>query len=493
MNRAITLTDAQQACVEYPVERDLIVRGVAGSGKSLVIVKRALQMHKLGQEEGRNLKIGIFTYVNSLVEYTKQILKSESSGCCGMTVTTLDREILRLYELLPHANKVDRKALYENRAGALRRLLAELPFPAEASRQRILSESRSEWLMDEICWMKQHMFSTEQSYMDCVRKGRGRTQLRREDRPFVFAIYKKFYEELASSGTKTIDVICEELYSRIKEVPKSERYDVVLVDEAQDMPLNKLLIVRALADMSVTISADFAQKIYKTGFTWKEIGLDVVGGGSRKLSGTYRNTKQIALLASGLQKHNTERFEEGDITALDLPKRDGELPRLICCASAQQQEQIMCELIKKVLNDSPNASIGLLGRDRYAIQPLKDWLDRCGFSYEYLGNKNSDILSPGIKLTTYHSSKGLEFDVVFLPSLCDGVFPYSNHKHGASVSDEEFEDMMNNARNLLYVGMTRARSMLYMFTINSFLQKPSPLLKELDPTLMKVVGAFARS
>jgi len=60
----------------------------------------------------------------------------------------------------------------------------------------------------------------------------------------------------------------------------------------------------------------------------------------------------------------------------------------------------------------------------------------------------------GVKLMTLHSSKGLEFPVVFLMGLEEGIFPHSR----ALGNDTELEE----ERRLCYVGMTRARESLYM-------------------------------
>ena len=59
-----------------------------------------------------------------------------------------------------------------------------------------------------------------------------------------------------------------------------------------------------------------------------------------------------------------------------------------------------------------------------------------------------------IRLTTIHQAKGLEFDVVFVIMLCDGLFP--------SGRSGESEEGMEEERRLFYVAITRAKNELYL-------------------------------
>src|SRR5947209_20304049 len=70
---------------------------------------------------------------------------------------------------------------------------------------------------------------------------------------------------------------------------------------------------------------------------------------------------------------------------------------------------------------------------------------------------------------TIHQSKGLEFDVVFVPSLVEGRLPQSGRSPRfelpASVLEPLVrgrEDVVAEERRLLYVAMTRARRRLYL-------------------------------
>jgi DNA helicase-2/ATP-dependent DNA helicase PcrA len=91
-----------------------------------------------------------------------------------------------------------------------------------------------------------------------------------------------------------------------------------------------------------------------------------------------------------------------------------------------------------------------------------------------------------VKLSTIHQAKGLEFDVVFVLMLCDGLFPSAR---SAETPDGEEEE-----RRLFYVAVTRARNELYLsyplvrkgFSGDGFeLQQPSRFLGEIPTELIE--------
>ena len=60
---------------------------------------------------------------------------------------------------------------------------------------------------------------------------------------------------------------------------------------------------------------------------------------------------------------------------------------------------------------------------------------------------------------TLHAAKGLEFPVIFMPGMEEGIFPHSRSLFDAEQMEEE--------RRLCYVGMTRAKERLYLLYANS--------------------------
>lgn len=476
------LTEQQKYCTDFPKDRDLIIQGVAGSGKSLVLLGRALKISQIARENGENFRIGIFTYANTLVRYMQETLSTEGEHFNeDIEVSTLDKHIQHVYRQV--TGNIPRN-IYDSKlqSDCLDAVLAR-NFAGDIKHERILSEERRQWLLDELAWIKQHRYDHESTYVECVRRGRGRIPLRKEDRPFVYAIYQEYYAELKKNYITTIDMMCEEILLHSKKIPEWLRFDIVLIDEAQDLPINMLLVAVACARLSITIAADFAQKIYGTSFTWKEIGLDVKGKGSQRLKGTHRNTVQIANLADSVLKHYTDPVEDTEILNRDRPVREGPLPRLIYTKDFYGMNRAVIDLIRKIRSDSPSSSIGLLVRDKKGMTLMANLLTQSGIPFEDVkNNPSAKTLTPGVKLVTYHSAKGLEFDQVLLPMLNDDLFPYTKiySFKPADKSEEALENLLNDARLLLFVGMTRARHMLYLFAQDGAGARPSRLISEFD-------------
>jgi len=90
-----------------------------------------------------------------------------------------------------------------------------------------------------------------------------------------------------------------------------------------------------------------------------------------------------------------------------------------------------------------------------------------------------------VRLSTIHQAKGLEFDVVFVMMLCDGLFPSARSLESIDGEEEE--------RRLFYVAITRARNELYLTYplirmtqgySGDALQQPSRFLREIPPNLL---------
>ena len=139
------------------------------------------------------------------------------------------------------------------------------------------------------------------------------------------------------------------------------------------------------------------------------------------------------------------------------------------------------------LEELVSAARGVIRDDDSDLPPLAEFL-----SYAVLesGEVQAEAYEDGVQLMTLHSAKGLEFPLVFLCGLEDGLFP-----HQRSISDA---DGLEEERRLCYVGLTRARKQIFLTyaeqrrlhgidnfgTPSRFIREiPQDLLEEVRPAL----------
>lgn len=126
----------------------------------------------------------------------------------------------------------------------------------------------------------------------------------------------------------------------------------------------------------------------------------------------------------------------------------------------------------------------LKGMEEHAAsgQTLQDYLEQVALVTDL---DAYDGQTDRVTLMTLHAAKGLEFPIVFMTGMEEGLFPH------ARVADDDFEE----ERRLCYVGMTRAMKKLYLtharrrrvygdFQFN----QPSRFLDEIPPPLVQRIG-----
>jgi len=470
---SVILTAQQEKCVNFSDENPLIVKGIAGSGKSLVIILRAAALYERHKSE--NPKIAIFTFANSLVKFTNEIIGGANYRCENLNISTIDSEIIKLYGKVMH-RKYYGKDIFSFDYDILKKIIDGMQYTS-AGESRFCKEEMFPFLEDEIKWMKEHFFSSFDEYYLSQRTGRGSVRLGFGDRQLIYKIYTKYYEMLKEKSENKIESMYEDLYNNKDLIPEELKYDYVLIDECQDLSLSKLKIAKELAKKSITFAADFTQKIYKSGFTWKEIGVQITKGSSKTLSGTFRNTFEIMNFATDFILHNTELLE---YLEPEMPNRHGILPQLYMLKSAEEkQSRMFVEMVKSLITENYDRTFAVIVPDNKKIFQLRRLFSNNDIVSQIIRKEeNYNVLSPGVKLVTFHSAKGLEFDCVLIPFLDEGVFPNLSKV----TTSEDQNDVMNNARNLLYVGMTRAKRSLYMICGN----KPSVLIQDFNGNLVKI-------
>ncbi len=127
-----------------------------------------------------------------------------------------------------------------------------------------------------------------------------------------------------------------------------------------------------------------------------------------------------------------------------------------------------------------------------AAEAQERGLDLAGFLDEVALLTDADARREGdaVQLSTLHAAKGLEFDVVFLVGMEDGLLPLRREGNGETDEEEE--------RRLAYVGMTRARRRLFLTLarvrrVNGQLLsgRPSPFLLEVPREVVEERATIA--
>ena len=116
---------------------------------------------------------------------------------------------------------------------------------------------------------------------------------------------------------------------------------------------------------------------------------------------------------------------------------------------------------------------------------LADFLEEISLIADITEHQEED--NDVVTLMTIHSAKGLEFEVVFLIGMEDGIFPHQNSFTEEGGLEEE--------RRLCYVGITRAKEKLYitnakrrMLYGKDVVNPPSRFIKEIDSSLLDIVN-----
>lgn len=249
------------------------------------------------------------------------------------------------------------------------------------------------------------------------------------------------------------------LSDRILELKLDTMYDHLIIDEAQDFKESDLRVMGAVAE-NITVFADENQRLYDKGIedvdAIRHI-LKIDEDDCYHLQENHRNTKEIMASAVSLAP------DEIDIDPAKIVKTN-QKPIIIINRNSDKE----IEFITRVVKSNPQKDIGILHLENSVIRSLYTELTNGSDDstvYELMKKDSFDFSTPGPKLCTLNSAKGLEFDIVIMPSMN---------------RDNYFEHVMNLKR--IYVGMTRAREDLMLSYVRPF---PTTYLSKIDPNTIR--------
>jgi hypothetical protein len=438
-------SDPDIAPEEREIARRLVVRlvrGVAGSGKTRVLITRAKHLAR-NHPDWRILAV---TFNEPLARHLRHAFR----GWEGQIRATHFHQICQ--EGL-EANGLWRDPVRDREGRIAYILKNKLPEIQDQINQRFLSE--------EIAWMKDIGCIDHERYLAASRTGRG-LPLQREERLSVLRVFDAYEQNLQRHlcldwedvPLATLDLLQD------GSIPGNQ-YDAILIDEAQDFAPVWFEVLKRIVNPKTGVfflAADATQRIYRR-FTWRSMGMDVVGR-SRVLSRSYRNTYEILRSAfelirndDSLQRQLADEEEELTPPELDgTSMRHGPYPELRSFDNVAEENTFLVDWIKRLLAGGYlPGEIAILHRKKFGPEHYMAVLRAAGIPVVHLKDEIESVPQDSIIVSTIHLAKGLEYRAVYIGQL-QCLF-----KPDEAIPFAQYPDFRAKETRLLYVGLARAR------------------------------------
>ncbi len=457
----IFLHPDQRAMVTRQFEGPARVRGSAGTGKTVVGLHRAAWLAERNRVAGESKPILFTTFIKSLPPVFESLyLRLPGTGANEVEFVHVSRLAAQVCTAAGDRQVTAPRQIDAAFAAAFKRTVTTGTPLAEGGFGR-------QYLRDEITSViKGRGLASLDTYLEIGRTGR-RAPMTRRHREQVWDLMREWDAEMAKRGT--VDFADVVLRARDHARNSTEpRYSAAIVDEAQDLSLVGLQLVRALVNApesrdranGLLLLGDGAQRIYAGGFKLRQAGVEVRGR-TTVLRVNYRNTAEIigtamAVAGDGAVDDLGEEFRRAD-EAADSTRR-GAKPVVIGASNLDGQVDAIVHHIRRLTStDRIGAGdIGVLAPTNKLVDLVLRRLGNSGIAVQGLEGYDGRPTDQ-VKVGTYHRGKGLEFKAVFLPGLSSGSFP---RPPDAGWGREEAAEARDLAISQLFVAMTRARDLL---------------------------------
>jgi hypothetical protein len=415
-----------------------LVNGVAGSGKSLIIVYRAQLLRRLFP--GKSI-LGL-THNRPLIHDLQARYRALNPDNAQVEWLTFNQWCRRLW---PKGQAFKDPIGIESK----RRLITAI------WHKHLMDTSISEqMLQDEIDWCKDRLIFSRKDYLTADRTGRG-FALSEPQRARMYTTFEAYQAHLNRRGRMDWGDVPRQIWRWVKAGElRLPQYDVILVDEAQFFaPIWFELIKRAVKPGTgqLFLVADPTQGFLKRRQSWLASGLEVRGRVHR-LKKSYRTTREILDFATLLYRTRVPN-DDDDIEAPDLLEMPGGIfPQVIPLTSEQDEiTRVVNEIEQLVRQGVPKRHLLVIhidwrGRDRL-IERLQAKLGRAA-----VVDPGSAPAADAVRVCTLNSVTGLESPIVFLV----GAHHLFEQEQSVRLSDEERNELIRDNTRKLYMALTRA-------------------------------------
>lgn len=432
-------TEQEQASNNFQVN---IVNGVAGSGKTLILLYRLRLLHSRFPQH----KFLILTHNRPLI-----------------------RDIQSRYELL--ASDLPKNISWRTFNGFCRRFWPEKEMPwiapiGQAEREHLIQDIwekhfkdtsiKPESLLSEIDWFKDQVNIDRSKYLIMERKGRG-FRLNQEQRLLMWNAMIQYQNTLLATGKLDWGDIPRRMWNFIREKKvELPEYDCVMIDEGQFFAPIWFDIVRQITKPRsghLFIVADPTQGFLGRGTSWKSLGIEARGR-TQNIRRSYRTTHQILNFATLLYRNRIPKLDaDDDVIEPDLMNMpNGVLPVLIPLHSPQDEiGRVTAEVALLHQSGAPLRNILILHAEWEGVDSLITSINRRLGKVAAVDPKDS-APADSLRVTTLNAGTGLESPVVFLVGL-NRLF---EKEQSLRLADDDRERLILENTRKVYMAATRA-------------------------------------
>lgn len=458
----------------HPAQREFVKRdfngparlsGVSGSGKTSVLIHRAIRLSREYPEQ----RILVLTLNRALAKLIRDLAATANGETAPKNL-----EVLSFWELCRDKLlklEPQNKLIYWDKTEKTNQFaesehideIWEEYFQCKNNndKAKVLEPLRktllnrgvypSDYVRQEFDYVRSALGPFDRNwYLRLEREGRS-IPLEERYRKNVIEGLASWEEKMSSVGAVDYLGLATALYKHIDKLEPEFR--CILIDEMQDFGAIELKIVRALVSRSandIFLCGDSAQSVLTKYHKLSESGIDV-NGRSHSILKNYRNSREILGAAFELFVQNKDLFSSApniEILNPEFANFSSSPPLLLKANDLAEELAFALGYLRSSMEDDGGRSqkfcIAICGYSQSEVETLGG---RLGLD---VLTGDTDVVAGHIFISDLEQTKGFEFDSMIILNCTAGVVP-----HPALPSEESYRDVCK-----LYVAMTRAKKEL---------------------------------